>query len=277
MASTAAVSPNPASETSANFGLIEQVRASSLHPTRREVIAAMLEHGNRFAQARESNSNEMFQALLRIAVIVGRSYATVRRHVKAAREVDKVLVQTRTSNVHVKCGYCAGFGTTRKNDPCDKCKGDGYVLRRPCSYQLDVSKLQPRMTLSEFDKVRPHRSSKRFSKRRERKPKPSTTPAAPVVPIPAYTPNEKERLLDRSIYRQELALEKQHARRLKLMTLFGDYKRGGTRGDGLYFAPQPWNVALLNAAQDCGMTIEEAHEILKAMKVSLGDESPKGP
>jgi hypothetical protein len=282
MATQAAVLPNSESETSGNFGLIEQVRMSSLHPTRREVIAAMLEYGNRFAEARENNSNEMFQALLRIAIAVGRSYATVRRHVKAAREVDKVLVQTRSSNVHVKCGYCAGYGTTHKQETCEKCKGDGYVLRRPCSYQLDLSKLKPRMTLAEFDKVRPHRSAKKFrAKAPARKPKRSTppSPAAPVVEIPPYQPTKRELLSTGhvNLYREQLAAEKLHEMRLKLMTRFGELKRGGTRADGLYFRPMEWNVALLRAAQDCGMTVEEAHEHLKVMKVKLSDESPEGP
>lgn len=159
MAATAPAYRKPPHSTSENsaadspFDLLEKARASNLHPRRRMVLIAMLEEGNRFAV--EGSSNEIFVATLTVAVALGLPYITVRRAIDAL-EKEKVLVLRYGSNFPVR-------------------DGNGYRLRRPCTYQVNEAALVPRMTVKE------HRA-RRFGEITDRyKSRHSSTPR--VTPI----------------------------------------------------------------------------------------------
>lgn len=129
MTSTAQAYRSPdGSESAKSLSLVERAEASTLHPRDRVVLVFMLKEFNAFAVV--GSRNELYASQKTVAQGVGLSYPTVRRRIDRMQSKG-VLVEVYGSNKVVR--------TSR-----------GYELRRPATYQVDESKLEPRETVKEY-------------------------------------------------------------------------------------------------------------------------------
>jgi hypothetical protein len=211
MSTVASTYRKPSRSTSGNslespHELVPLAEGCDLHLRDRSVLVAMLE-SNAFALM--GSRNFLFPSTQTVAVILGLPYITVRRAINRL-EAKGVLVLVHGSNwIEPETGK----------------------LCRPCTYQVNPEKLQPRMTLAEHRRCR-------FG-RRKAKPIPITQPpkdAAPANPQP-----ERQVEQYKEAPPQTELTERQRSRlRRRTQAIIREWKRGaearvgGSDGDLLF-------------------------------------------
>jgi len=212
MSATASTYRKPPRSTSENplgspHQLVPRAEASDLHPRDRIVLLAMLQ-SNAFAVI--GSRNFLYPSTQTVAVILGLPYITVRRAINRL-EARGVLHLERGSNWI---------------DP------ESGRLCRPCTYQVNPDKLQPRLTLAEHRRMR-------FGRRKGAKPVPISP--SPQTPAPANPePPGKVASMQDAPVQTELTERQRSRLRRRTQTIINNWKRSaeasaGTGAGGLSF------------------------------------------
>lgn len=212
MSTVASTYRKPSRSTSGNslespHELVPLAEGCDLHLRDRSVLVAMLE-SNAFALM--GSRNFLFPSTQTVAVILGLPYITVRRAINRL-EARGVLVLVHGSNwIEPETGK----------------------LCRPCTYQVNAEKLQPRMTLAEHRRCR-------FG-RKKAKPIPITTPPATDAAPANPQPERKAATYEEAPPQTELTDRQRSRLRRKTQAIVREWNRGaearvGSGGGGLSF------------------------------------------